>query len=263
MARQIAIGDRTSRVTEAPIREIGALAAALNEMADRIEVFEVELAEKNRLAALGELATHVAHEVRNPLTAIKLQVQMLKEQLRDGDTTIADRLLKEIERLDLVVASALGLGRPVDIKPVTTQLNDVVGEILAIIEPQFRHRSITLERDLEDVPPVALDSDRFKQVIFNVLTNAADELSGGGTIRVSTRANMRDVMLIVEDSGSGVPDALLEILFNSAVNTGKSAGLGIGLMISKELVELHNGAIGVDRSPDLDGARFTISIPLQ
>ncbi len=266
MADRIASGDRSVRVAPVNgIHEIGALADALNRMTVRLQDYEQEVADQNRLAALGEMAARVAHEIRNPLTAIKLQVQLLGEAFEDDqERARVNGLLDEIRRLELVVSGTLAVARPAQLKLGDTDLNALIREVGSLMEPQLAHRQILLEIVLGELPAAALDADRIKQVIFNLLTNAADELSAGGTIRVATEfiAAENRISLCVEDSGSGIAPQLRDALFNRMAGT-KPSGLGVGLLLSKELIELHHGTIEADSSPALGGARFTIRFPVQ
>lgn len=261
MAKRIAAGDRSVRAALAGPNEVVVLANTVNGMIERIDSFERELADRNRLAALGEMAARVAHEIRNPLTAIKLQIQLLGESLDNSPqrATVA-RLLNEVRRLELIVSGVLAAGRPIVLDPRATDLNQLIGDVAALMEPQLGHRGIELQLQLGPVPQLPVDADRIKQVLFNLLTNAMDELAQGGTIRVSTEAESGCAILRVEDSGRGVAPEVRETLFRRVAN-GKPAGLGVGLLLSKEIIELHQGRIEVDASPTLGGARFSVRLP--
>ncbi len=262
MASAIAAGDRTVRATVTGTDETRRLANALNDMTVSISQFETELAQRNRLAALGELAARVAHEIRNPLTAIQLQAQLLTERTAGSDLqATAQRLAAEVERLDLVVASTLALGRDADVQPVPTPLNPVIEDVLELMRPSLAHRGIELSWQPGDVGEVPLDAPRFKQVIYNLLTNAADEVGNVGAIRVSTALSEKRVTVRVEDSGPGVPAGLLEAVETGAVTSTKDGGLGVGLTLSAELVRAHGGNMTLDTSAGLGGAAFHIHLP--
>lgn len=262
MATQIAGGDRGIRAGITGTKETQTLALALNDMTVKIQQFEQRLAEQNRLAALGELAARVAHEIRNPLTAIQLQAEMLMEQSEyTGVQSNARRLRSEIQRLDLIVTSTLALGRDVTIAPSPTHLTPVIEEVLVLMQPSLAHRRIDLSWELVDVEPISLDSGRFKQVIFNLLTNAADEVESDGRIIVRTTLTAQEVIITIEDTGSGVADHIVRGLATGEVRSTKEGGLGVGLSLSRELIELHNGMMRIDRSTDLGGAAFHIHLP--
>jgi signal transduction histidine kinase len=259
MAERIAAGERDVQVTVDEPDEIGALTAALNGMARRLAAYEAELAEQTRLSALGEMSARIAHEIRNPLTALALKLELLAETTHGETATEIRALLKEIERLDLIVTSTLSVARPqrVDVQP--TDLNAVVEDVAGLVTAQLAHQKVTLELRLQAVPRAPLDQGRVKQVLFNLVNNAAAALPNGGTLRIATAAGEGTVVLHVEDSGPGLADT--ETAFDSTSASGRFK-LGLGLSLCRELVELHGGSIAASRSPELGGARFSVIFPV-
>jgi signal transduction histidine kinase len=263
MAERIAGGDRNVRVQVAQANEIGVLAEALNTMAERLSVYEAEIAETSRLAAIGQTTARIAHEIRNPLTAIKLQVQLLQETVgpEQQKQTMTSSLLDEIRRLDLIVSSTLDLSCPVRLVKQAADLNLLAAEVAQLSAAQFAHRGIRLELVLTpQLPEVTVDAARIKQLLWNLLVNASDELPQGGIIRLSIVAQQDGMMLVIEDSGPGIPEDRRATLF-SASASHKPGGLGLGLPLSKEIAELHGGHIDVGDS-ELGGARFCVSLPV-
>jgi signal transduction histidine kinase len=261
MARRIASGDRSIQVTAPRIQEIAELAGALNEMTAKLSEYQRDLLSANRLASLGEVTSRVAHEIRNPLTAIKLQLQLLGERLADpDDRKLTQRLLTEIRRLELIVSSTLAFGRPLSIEPVATDLNTVIEEVTALLAPQFAHLRVAMKTDLGAIPRAHIDADRMKQVLFNLLTNAADALPEGGTVRIATVGDADGVRVDIEDSGPGMDPDVDRAAPGGVVST-KPGGFGLGLAVSREIVTQHGGTLIADRSPALGGARFTIRLP--
>jgi signal transduction histidine kinase len=260
LSERIASGDRTARVNLSRDNEIGTLARALNRMAEHLQVYEQEAADQNRLATLGEMAARVAHEIRNPLTAIRLQLQLLGESLAGREQPRVARLLGELDRLELIVSGTLTMARPQHLRQQPLALPALVREVCDLMAPQLAHRHIDLEQQAGQVPELSLDGDRVKQVVFNLLANAADALPAGGTIRVRTAADATEVILTVEDSGPGITPEQRERIFSGA-GSGKANSLGVGLLLCRELVELHGGRIEADASPGLGGARFRVRLP--
>ncbi len=259
LAARIAAGDLQARVRVDSPRELQELAESLNRMAAQLQQYQAEIAEQNRLQALGEMAARIAHEIRNPLTAIKLQLQLLKESLEGDDIATTDALLDEVGRLELIVSSALQGANEQNIRLIPVDLNALTGEVLQLFQPQLAHRSIRLEAHLErQLPEIDLDPDRMKQVLVNLLVNAADALEPGDCIQVHTGFDpgSGQVILAVDDSGPGIPEAQRARLFSASMSD-KPGGLGIGLRLSRQLVELQDGHIEVHDSP-LGGARFLI-----
>ncbi|MEZ5559651.1 MAG: HAMP domain-containing sensor histidine kinase [Pseudomonadales bacterium] len=261
LARHVAAGERRVQLPEPRTRELAELTRAFNDMTGRLDAYEAELVRASRLAGLGEIATTIAHEIRNPLTAIKLQLQLLGEQLPASEQQTVVQLLTEIQRLELIVSGTLAHARPQQIETARRDLNATIRDVVTLMSPQFAHRRIVLDLKLSALPELALDADRFKQVLFNVLSNAADALNGPGTVRVSSHLDGTTAVVAIEDDGPGVTPEQAHRLFHEPVASHKSTGLGLGLMVSRELIELHGGSIAVDRSPALGGARFTIRLP--
>jgi signal transduction histidine kinase len=257
-AERIAGGERSERVTLQAPAEIESLAAALNRMAVRLEGYERELVEQHRLAALGEMAARVAHEIRNPLTAIQLQIELLAERAQGEARSKLQALLDEVHRLELVVSTTLAAGQPARLAVRDDDLSRIAGEVTTLVRPQLEHRHIRLETALAPVAPAPLDAARIKQVLLNLIANASDAMPDGGQLRITTEQRNGSLQLIVEDSGPGMPDADRERLAGGEAGPGR----GIGLELSRELVALHRGAMHADASPALGGARLTVRIPV-
>jgi len=262
MADDIAAGRRDVRAEPGGGGELAALAKSLNKMTARLQSYEAELADRSRLAALGELSARIAHEIRNPLTGLKLHLQLLAESASAAQAATVARLLDEVGRLELIVASSLALGGGQRAVPQPGDLATLVEEVLHLMEPSLRHRHIEVTQQLAILPPVAMDRDRLKQALLNLIANAADALPGGGTIAVTTsRAGAGDrIHVSVEDSGPGFPPEQLEPGSNGA-GSRKPFGLGLGLRLCREIATEHGGRLELGRSDALGGARATIELP--
>ncbi len=263
LAGRLATGDLGARARVEGARELVALGAAIERMAERLARYQAELAERNRLSALGELAARVAHEIRNPLTAIKLHAELLAETAQDpADRRRLESVLSEIRRLELVVASTLSLARPASGDLAAGDLNALVQSVADLLRPPLAHRRIVLECRLGPLPLAPLDGDRIKQVLLNLANNAADELPNGGLIRIETglEAEGGGIWLAVEDSGPGLGrTGPAEVLRQG--RSGKPHGLGLGLQICSEIAAAHGGSLRAEASPALGGARFVLSLP--
>jgi signal transduction histidine kinase len=266
MATAIAEGDRTVRVDASSIRELATLTTTLNGMTDRLQEYEHQLATKNRLAALGELAERVAHEIRNPITAIKLHMQILAERLAGSDLQqTPNQLLIEIARLEMVVSNTLALGKPMSIQRDWVQVEQVLTDVVMLMQPSISHRGIALQwQQPGALPAVALDADRFKQVVYNLLTNAADALDGRGVVRITAIHNQLENVLEIrfEDSGPGFSAAAISNLERRLSQSTKPNGSGVGLLLSLELVELHGGTLTIGTSETLTGGLVVVKLPL-
>jgi signal transduction histidine kinase len=173
-----------------------------------------------------------------------------------------NRLLDEVGRLELIVASSLALGGGQRAAPQPGDLVTVVEEVLQLMEPSLRHRHIDVRRQLAALPPVTMDRDRFKQALLNLIANAGDALPGGGAILVTTaREPAQGTMRVsVEDSGPGFPPEQLTGNGNGS-GSRKPFGLGIGLRLCREIATEHGGRLELGRSTTLGGACATIELP--
>ena len=255
MANRISDGQRDVSAAINERNEIGVLATAFNDMAGRLAVFEQDLSETSRMSGLGDLAARMAHEIRNPMTAIKMQLQMLEERIAGPDQKRIQTVLDEFRRLELIVDSSLTLGGAATINPAPTQIAATINEVAELLRPSFSHRNIELETHIDPLPLVAIDADRIKQVLLNLVNNAADELRAGGRISITAfTGNDAHLHISIADSGPG--------LQNAESVSSKPLGLGLGLKISREIVERHGGELRHNRSRELGGAEFTIRLPL-
>ena len=258
MADRVAEGERDISTNIDESNEIGVLAGALTEMAAKLEDYESELARQSRLSGLGDLAARMAHEVRNPLTAIKIQLQLLEERFEDTDGARIQKVLEEIRRLELIVESTLVLGGPLNLKLAPTDPAVLIDEVAELLRPALSHRGIELSIELRMLPTAAMDPDRMKQVLLNLINNAAEELPQGGAIRISggLSADGGSLDISVEDSGPGIDE------LRAAELSAKPFSLGLGLTISREIVDGHGGELLIGESEDLGGARFTVRLPI-
>jgi len=256
MADRIAEGERDISSDITASNEIGLLARALNGMASRLKQYEVDLAQQSHLAGLGDLAARLAHEIRNPLTSIKMQLQLLEESVSDSEKTRVRTLLNEIRRMELIVETALTLGAPLELHRSNVQLRKLIDELAELLTPALAHRNIDLQTSITPCPEISADPDRLKQVLLNLINNAADELDEGGTIRV--QAGPADdegtVELSVSDSGPGISSS------SQDSKRKKPFGLGLGLAICREIIDLHGGELLQSSSEELGGAKFTIRL---
>jgi len=211
-----------------------------------------DLARQSRLAGLGDLSARIAHEIRNPLTAIKMQLQLLERDSAPDDAGRIGKLLNEIRRMEMIVESALTLGAPLTLQMSSTQPDQLVDDLADLVRPALAHRNINLGTVTLTNANIEADPDRLRQALINLVNNAADELKEGGDIRISTAVAGSNVEISVEDSGPGLGDD---------EKRSKPFGLGLGLEICREITELHNGELVTDESPELGGARFTIRLP--
>ena len=263
MASEIAVGNRSIRAKIHRSDEIGELAGALNTMAVKLADYDHDIAEQSRMATLGQMTARIAHEIRNPLTAIKMQLQLLKESADQQNKSILDSLLDETRRLELIVLSTLQhkkISRPVFTR---MNINNLIEEIAQLHRLQFEHQDLLLVLTLDPtIPEVEIDRDMITQILLNLLLNAKDEMPEGGKIHLSSgnQDNDAGIWFAVDDSGPGIPEENWQTLFTETTSL-KPGGFGLGLRLCHELAELHHGQIDISHS-ELGGARFTVTLPL-
>ena len=263
MAGEIAVGNRSIRATIHRRDEIGDLAAALNTMAVKLTDYDHEIAEQSRMATLGQMTARIAHEIRNPLTAIKMQLQLLRETAAEQNIAVLNSLLDETRRLELIVSSTLQHNKTANPVFIRTNINSLITEIVQLLRLQFEHQQLLLRLSLDpDLPQTEIDRDMITQILLNLLLNAKDELPNGGEIHVSTGTcnDDRDIWFAIDDSGPGIPNEKWATLFTDPASA-KPGGFGLGLRLCRELAEHHNGRINIEHS-SLGGARFIVTIPL-
>ncbi len=244
--------------------EIGTLAGAFNDMLDRLESAQDAVVRSEKLALAGLLAARVAHDIRNPLSSLKMQAQLLRSRVPtdDGQAMIA-AVLHDIDQIDSVVRGLLELARPGEVNARPTRLDVVVGEVLEHLRLQLTHSKVAVSANLSSsLPPIPLDAQRFKQALLNVITNAIEAMPGGGTLTVRTELSEDGTseLLIVSDDGVGVDQTILDRVFDPFVSS-KREGVGLGLVNTKSIVESHGGSVSIAlRSPR--GTCVTISLPV-
>lgn len=233
------------------------------------------LQERDRLAALGQMAAGLAHEVKNPLGAIKGAAQLLSEPegaaaLEPGAAEFVSIILEEVERLDRVVGSVLDYARPSKGNPGATDVNGVVRRTLQVLASD-RVEEYSFDAELStELPLVRADAEQLRQVLINLVRNAVQAMNGSGRVRVSTRARPGRVVgaalmtpdwveLSVRDDGPGIAPQVLKSLFVPFFTT-KDQGTGLGLAISQRMVEAMGGRIEVASQPGA-GSTFTVVLP--
>jgi two-component system sensor histidine kinase HydH len=249
------------------------VAASIGVTLQNSQVYE-RMKERDRLAALGQMAAGLAHEIRNPLGSIKGAAQYLQpigEQLSDGATKeFLDIIVEEVNRLNRIVSQFLDYARPYrgDQKPL--DVNDVVKKTLHLIEKEEGATRVEINTNLvEGLPPVRADAEQLRQVFLNLAINAVQAMPQGGRLQVSTslrrstRRGAAAAFLEVRfrDTGAGIPPGDMSNLFIPFFTT-KEKGTGLGLPISHRIIENHGGTIEVRSQPGA-GASFTVLLPVE
>jgi signal transduction histidine kinase len=241
----------------------GGLVVTLDDVTERVEL-EKQVLQQERLASLGLLAAGVAHEINTPLTGISSYTQLL---LEDGRGAAPRDLLEKIEaqtrRASGITRSLLNLARPEQTTFETIDLNEAVGEVLQLFEPQVRGGDVKLVSRLAPrAPSIRGNKGRLQQVLLNLLLNARDAVGERGEIDVSTRQADGTAVLEVTDTGVGIPEEDLPRIFDPFFSTkGRGQGTGLGLSVSFGIVQEHGGRIRAESRPG-ELTRFRVELPL-
>ena len=238
--------------------EVGHLASAFQRMLVRLQESQQKLLEAEKLAAVGRVATGIAHEIRNPLASMKMNAQIIQEAA-PGDESPA-LIVREIERLQLLVDELLYYSRPAPLRAEPSDVNAVLEEAATVLLARFEHARVAVRRELAaGLPAVRLDRARFKQVAINLMLNAMQAMPGGGTLTLRTSRDAAGVAVDFDDTGCGVPKGADAAIFEPFFST-REGGIGIGLAVSRKIVEEHGGTIGFTRKPV--GTVFRVRLPI-
>jgi len=256
--------------------EVTAAVAVVRDVT-RLHQLEAEMRRSETLAAAGHVAMGLAHEIRNPLGAIRGAVQLLRRELGDEARwgEYMEVLLKEVDRVNRIIEMLLDLGRPVSMRPVPLNIHQLLERVALMSEATAAEHGIQIVRRYDpSLPPILADEDRILQVFHNLVRNGIEAMPGGGRLVLGTRLSMdplfakvdlgqglRSMALIqVEDEGQGIPDATRGRLFTPFFTT-KDKGLGLGLALCHRILEEHRGSIHVDSLPG-KGTTVSCFLPL-
>ncbi len=240
------------RVSAMPLAILwGAAAAVGGVFARSLAAETARRAESERLAMLGQMATGLAHEIRNPVAAIRLHAQLAG---RGGSPEL---IVAEAEKIEGLVKQWMFLARPEPPARSRQEIGPVVGQALAVEAPAMRHAAVTVEVAIPDGLEALVDASRFGQALGNLLRNATQAMPDGGRIRVRARREGGGVSLVVEDDGPGFSPAALS-RFGEAFFSEKEGGMGIGIGVAKGIIEAHGGRIA---AANAGGGRVAIWIP--
>ncbi len=248
------------------------LSVATGEMATRVKELVRRVDEQGRLAVVGELASHIAHEIRNPLSSIHMNLQSIDRMVARGaiDPDAPDMIrvsLQEVRRLNAVVGSVLEMGDGTPPIREDCSLHEIVDGSLGLMAPEFSRNEISLDwRPGAMVDRVHADPSRIRGALLNLYVNALDAQPDGGAVRMSSDLVLGSegpaIRLLIEDAGPGIPKANRDRIFQPFFTT-KSGGSGIGLAISRETLRIHGGDLTLEfGSSPAAGATFRLTLPV-
>lgn len=220
------------------------------------------LIQTERLSAIGEVAANVAHEIRNPLTAVGGFARSIYASLPEGDVNRRkiEVILEETDRLEQMLSSLLEFTRPAVPRFNELDLNGFLMQTLHFMDAEIEANRVRVVFELDpDLPRVWADNQQMRQVVLNIVRNALQEMKQGGVLTIVTSARKEEVVLAIRDTGPGIPPESMDKIFE-AFYTTKASGSGLGLPVCAQIVRNHNGRIEVSSRPG-EGAQFTISLP--
>ena len=232
--------------------------------AESVHRIEDEIELSRRLSAIGRLTSGVAHEVKNPINAIVVHLEVLRQKMKEIDPDTrrhVDVISSEIQRLDRVVQTLVDFTRPVELRLSDMDLRKVVEDVVMLASPAAEKHNVMIEREAApDALPVRIDADLVKQAVLNIVLNGLQAMPNGGTLRLTVRREGDGAMIGVRDQGAGIPDNIRDKIFNLYFTT-KSGGSGIGLAMAYRVVQLHHGSVEFNTIID-HGTTFYLRFPL-
>jgi signal transduction histidine kinase len=274
---RIGRGDYTAQLGVRGDDEVAILAREFDKMARSLQARESQLkaqaealARAEQLAAVGRLSAQIAHEVRNPLSSIGLNVEMLQEAFArarfDAEDVgqeareLLDAVTREVDRLTEVTEQYLSMARPPSPRLVAEDLAELLDGVLAFSREELERAGVRVVRDFaSDTPQVLTDEGQLRQVFLNLLRNAREAMPGGGQLTVATRGLEREVEVSLRDTGVGMADAVRERVFEPFFST-KAGGTGLGLPVSQQILQAHGGSLSCTSSPG-EGTTFVLRLP--
>jgi signal transduction histidine kinase len=263
-AAAVSAGDLEQQVEDPGFDEVGQVARAFNGMTESLRRTLAELATRESLAAVGEFAASLAHEIRNPLTSIRVDLQAVEERVPDepGLRVRLESVLSEIDRLNLAVENTLEVARRGRASPGSADLWDSLTAAARAARPAFEVREAILTLKPPPAEPIMVrgDAGALEQLFLNVIQNAAQALEAGGEARVGVKREGQTAVVTVQDDGVGIPEEALDQIFDPLFSTRKG-GTGLGLTIARRIARTAGGDIQVRSAPG-SGTTVTIRLPL-
>ncbi len=249
--------DATSRLEQTH----EALRGEVRRLTEELEIKNRELARKNRLADLGQMASHIAHEVRNNLVPVALYLSLLRRRIAAdrGSLDVLDKVDSGLTSLDATVNDLLNFAAERDPQLSRFRLRTLVEDVYSSLSPQFSAQSIETRIDIDEELTISADRDMLRRAILNVTLNSLDAMLDGGELIATAHRSRRSIELELADNGPGLSEEARRRAFEPFFST-KSTGTGLGLAIVDRMAEAHGGEVIAANCPE-GGAAFTIRLP--
>ena len=247
------------------LAELSAIAIEKARLYERVVDIEEQLRQNEKLSALGLLAAEVAHEIRNPLTVMKLLYHSLHLEFAADDPRARDTKIFEakIEHLNKIVEQILDFARTTEPQFEPVNLNELVEELGLLVRHKLANQNIEVQRRLQpDLPAVMGDAPQLEQALLNLILNAAEAMPGGGTLTIKSGATKSRVTVEFRDTGGGMSEEMQRQAFSAVLSTTKANGTGLGLAIVGRIIETHHGTIRI-KSRLGRGTAMILSLPVK
>ena len=271
--RKLAAGEAAPRVVLKRRDEVGLLAEEFNRLLQalsdrdaRLEQQRADLLRAERLAAVGRIAAQVAHEIRNPLSSVSLNVELLAEETAAGNPDTGRLVVsigKEVDRLTEITEEYLRFARLPEPELAPMSLKALLSDLLTFLGPSLEERSVDLEtRIADDLPDLLADEEQLRRAFLNLMRNSIDAMPDGGRLRIeaSYDAEANTMKTRITDTGAGIPPEVLDRVFDPFFST-KERGTGLGLALTQQIVAEHNGRIDVESHLG-EGTTFVLQLPV-
>jgi len=217
------------------------------------KLLEKQVMQTGKLASIGTFTAGLAHEIRNPLNSVNLQLLLLERRIRDGlryseseALDLINIVREEVSRLDNLVTEFLFFAKPLNLDFQPNNMHRILDDVFALFYARIEQHGIRVERNYADnMPLLSLDSEKIKQALINIVQNSIEAATDGGMLMVSTEVKKKRVVVKIEDSGSGIPEEDLDKVFE-VFYTRKEKGTGLGLPISFHIIEMHGGTLEIE-----------------
>jgi signal transduction histidine kinase len=264
-AKAVARGDLAPREVLATPDEIGELATTFEGMVAAIRRARAELVQAERLATIGKMAAHITHEIRNPLSSIGLNLELLEEEIARSpegkeSAQLALAIRAEVDRLSRIAEQYLSVARRPRPQLAPERLEDLVEELGAFVTPELDRGQVSLRVQVDHGgPEIQVDEAQLRQALLNLIRNAREAMPRGGEIVIAVRHRDGAAEITVDDTGPGIPEELRASIFDPFFTT-KQRGTGLGLAVTREIIEAHAGTIECEAREGA-GTRFRITLP--
>lgn len=270
--KRVSAGDLSVTIPVESKDEIGEMADGFNKMVEKLrerEALEKRLYEAEHLSRVGQLASGIAHEIRNPLNYISLAIDHLKAEIMPSCKEkcaeieeLTDKIKEEVRRANYMVINFMNYGRPLKLRRSAVMYEEILAKVLPVLHDRLAEQGITLERKIpEGLPPLWVDQELLRNCILNFINNAAQAMPDGGTITLGASVEPGRVRLTFADCGCGISAEDIGKIFQPYFTT-KDVGIGLGLAITERIIKEHDGEIRVESSAG-QGTVFTVLLPLQ